>query len=54
MSSESENSMIFDYWKSEILNAGGTKTVRVPTRSEARMIFTDQTFENGLKYHQTL
>ena len=40
-------------WRQGI-NAGGTKTVRVPAASEARKIFTDHTFKIGLKCHYTL
>ena len=35
-------------------NAGGAKTVRVPTASEASKIFTDHTFKIGLKCDYTL
>ena len=35
-------------------NAGGAKTVRLPTASEASKIFTDHTFKIGLKCNFTL
>ena len=35
-------------------NAGGTKTVRMPTASDATKIFTDHTFQIGLKCDYTL
>ena len=35
-------------------NAGGAKTVRVPTASEASKIFTGHTFQIGLKCDYTL
>ena len=35
-------------------NSGGDKTVKVPTASEARKIFTDHTFLIGSKFDKTL
>ena len=54
--------MLYDYNLNFILgqrwrqgrNAGGTKTVRVPTASEASKIFTGHTFQIGLKCDYTL